>query len=226
VLARNEAASGRYLQRVIAHCQTFSDAVLLLDDRSADDTAKVASDLGCLVKTRGAFYEPAWGKETPARAQLWEWAAHEAGRDNGWVLVCDADMLLQGEPAAIRALCWSWEVVAWAMPLADAWGDEQHYRVDGPWAGGPTTARPWLFKASAAPQGWQPTWSGRGIHSGHCPANFGELGPCLVAPPDVFWLHMAYVSPEHRKEKAARYAAVAAQMSDFERAHAASILDI
>lgn len=222
VLARNEAAPDRYLRRVLDHCLAFSDKVLVLDDRSTDDTTKIVEQLGCLVKQRGAFYEPAWGKEAPARKQLWEWAAREAGPNNGWVLVCDADMMLHGNP---RPLCLTWEATAWAWPLVDLWDSESTFRVDGAWAAGPSTPRAWLFKTSAIPEGWQAQWSTRGVHCGHAPANFHELGPCLVTPPDIFWLHYSYLRPEHRKEKAASYAAVADQLDDFERQHAASILD-
>ena len=217
ILARNEAAEDRYLRRVLKRCHEFSDAVLVLDDGSTDATAQIARDLGCAVASRG---EPgAWGAEAPARRELWERGASLAGPD-GWLLICDADMILRGDP---RPLTHSWECAAWAWPLADVWNSESTARIDGPWAHGPATPRPWLFRpgALAAPAAWNP----RGVHCGHAPANFGEAGVAGVAPEDVYWLHLAYCKPEHRVLKHAQYMQIADRLSPFERAHAASILD-
>src|SRR3990167_6887128 len=224
ILARDEAAPDRYLSRVVQRCLDFSDAVLLLDDRSVDRTPEVARSLGCAVRKRVPAREPAWGHETPARQELWQWGVEEAGRGpSSWLLICDADMLLQGD---VRGLCHSWQAAAWAWPLADLWNDEQHFRVDGPWAVGPSPARSWLFNIGAIPEGWKPKWSKRGIHSGHAPVNWGEIGPCLTAPPDVYWQHLSYLTLEHRQAKFEAYQAVANQLTEFERAHAMSILDV
>lgn len=217
ILARNEAAPDRYLARVIQRCQEFSDDVLVLDDNSTDDTYQVAWEHGCHVAKRHAD-TAAWGAEAPARAQLWDIAANLAG-DDGWVLVCDADMELRGDP---RPLTLSWEVGAWAFPLVDMWGDDV-FRVDGPWGHGPRTPRPWLFRPSALRE--PPVWPDRGIHCGHAPSNFLQHVPCGIAPPDVFWLHWGWAQREHRVAKHAAYMAQAAQLTPFELQHAESILD-
>lgn len=218
ILARNEAAPDRYFARVIQHCQAFSDIVLVLDDASTDDTAQVAADLGCTVYTRaraGGF----WGEnETQPRRELWESAAKLA--EDGWILICDADMLLQGD---VRALCESWDAAAWAFPLVDLWDSEETFRIDGPWGFGPRTPRPWLFRPSALrePAQWP---ENRGIHTGHAPINFGNAGPTFVAPADVYWKHLSYLKREHRLHKHAQYVSVA-DLTPFERAHAESIVD-
>ena len=217
VLARNEAASDRYLRRVLTRLREFSDAVLVLDDGSTDDTAQVARDLGCVVETRDST--GAWGTEAPARRELWERGASLAGPD-GWLLVADADMILCGDP---RPLTQSWECAAWAFVLYDLWNDERLARCDGPWGFGPVTPRPWLFKPAALCA--TPIWNARGVHCGHAPANFGEAGVCGVAPPDIHYLHYAYLQPEHRVAKHAAYKRIADQLSPFERQHADSILD-
>lgn len=218
ILARNEAAPDRYLRRVIARCKEFSDDVLVLDDNSTDDTIAVAEACGAHVARR-VDSDGFWGvSETPARAQLWTLGAKIAG--DGWLLVCDADMLLQGD---VRALCDSWECAGWAMPLADCWDSEDTFRIDGPWALGCTTPRPWLFRPSALKVA--PVWHDSRIHAGHAPANFFDHASCFVAPPDIYFKHLSYVTPEHRRAKAAQYAAVADHMNEFQRAHAATILD-
>lgn len=217
ILARNEAGPDRYLRRVIERCKTFSDTVLLLDDGSTDDTVAVAEALGCVVYRYQADTSCMWGTEAPAREQLWNLAANLAG--DGWVLVCDADMLLEGDP---RPLTQSWDAAAWAFPLVDCWDSEETFRVDGPWGFGPRTPRPWLFKPSALTAAAE--WSLRGVHTGHAPANFAQAGPCF-ATTDVYWKHLAYVTRDARVRKMEQYKSVMDQLSVFERDHALSILD-
>lgn len=214
ILAKDEAGEDRYLRRVVARCFKFSNDVLLLDDNSSDATRDIAADLGCVVRIRAGM--AAWGAEAPARAQLWDAAAELAGPE-GWVLVCDADMLLEGDP---RPLCASWGATGWAWPLVDLWDSEDHFRVDGPWAHGPRSPRPWLFRPSALTE--SPRWPDRGVHCGHAPLNFP--GPIGVAP-DLYWKHLGWVKRSHRLHKAQMYASVASQLSEFERAHALTILD-
>jgi glycosyltransferase involved in cell wall biosynthesis len=216
MLTRNEAAPDRYLRRVLARCREFSDDIVVLDDGSTDDTPKIAAGFGALVVPRIGD-EAAWGHEAPARAALWEHAARRAGPD-GWVLVCDADMLLEGDP---RPLTLSWAVSAWAWTLRDCWDDEAMFRVDGAWGAGPVVPRPWLFRPSALTE--PALWPARGVHCGHAPVNFPAS--CGIAPASLYWRHLGWLNREHRVRKAAQYAAVAGQLTEFERAHAASILD-
>lgn len=216
ILAKNEA--DRYLPRVLERCLSFSDAVLVLDDRSTDQTAALAKSMGCQVKGRSILHGDAWGQEAPARAELWDWAASEAG--DGWVLICDADMLLEGNP---RELLDTWEVSAWAFVLWDCWDGEHQARVDGPWAMGPQVPRPWLFRPDYCVLG-EPQWTHRGLHAGHCPLNLG--GVVGVAPPDqYFWKHLSYSTKEDRVRKHAQYLGHAHLLTEFERSHAASIND-
>ena len=215
ILAKDEAS--RYLPQVLTRCKAFSDQVLVLDDRSTDDTAKIAQDLGCEVRTRSILKDPAWGHESPARAELWSWAAEVAG--DGWVLVCDADQILHGDP---RPLCDTWEFNSWAFVLLDLW-DPQHFRTDGHWQAH-LHPRPWMFKPSGFGKDFQPQWNGRGIHVGHCPPN-APLA-CGIAPPEeYYWLHYSYVSQEQREAKYRQYLTVADQLTPGEKAHAESILD-
>jgi len=213
LLVKDEA--DRYLRRVIARCQEFSDKVLVLDDGSTDDTARVAKEMGCLVKQRS---QPgAWGNEAPARAELWDRAAKCAGPD-GWVLFCDADMLLVGDP---RPLCRSWDVNAWAFVLYDLWS-ETEYRSDGFWKAH-EHPRPWLVRPGASWAEYS-AFVGRGIHAGHIPPGF-PLHPA-VAPQDAYhWLHLAYCKKPDRLLKFERYKTVWSQLNEFEQRHAASIID-
>jgi hypothetical protein len=205
------------LRRALARCREFSDAILLLDDRSTDATSEIAAEMGCVVRTRGSE-AVAWGAESFARSELWAFACAYATEPDDWVLICDADMLLHGDP---RPLCESEAVTAWAWPLYDLWS-ETEYRSDGFWQGH-LVPRVWLLRPNTQPPDYAPIWPDKALHCGHFPCNMGLL--IANAPPDVYWLHYSYARPEHREEKARQYLANAHVLSEFERQHAASILD-
>ena len=213
ILARNEA--DRYLPRVLARCQEFSDDILVLDDGSTDDTVAVAQAAGCIVKQR--VQSGAWGNEAPARAELWERGAKLA--KDGWLLIADADQVLHGDP---RPLCETWEANAWAFVLLDLWEDT-HYRVHGYWQAH-RNPRVWMVKPSTFGPDFHPQWPARGMHPGHIPMN-APLA-CGIAPPEqYYWLHLAYSTPEQRRAKLEQYLSVADQLTSQELAHARSIGD-
>jgi hypothetical protein len=193
----------------------FSDAVLVLDDGSTDGSDRIAWRLGCDVRRWTG--ETMWGTESPARAELWDWAAREAG--DGWVLIADADMLLHGDP---RPLTLSTQCNAWSWVLYDCWNEERYYRCDGFWRGH-EFPRPWLFKPGAM-ECDPPIWGGRGIHAGHCPAN-ATLRAGIVQPDRLYWLHLAYTTSQARIKKKAQYLEKRHLLSPFELAHAESIGD-
>lgn len=214
LLVKDEA--DKYLRRVLERCLAFSDEVLVLDDGSTDDTVKIATEMGCLVKQRPQA--GMWGNESPARQELWERGAKFA--KDGWLLVCDGDQILHGDP---RPLCDTWEFNSWAFILRDMWS-ATHYRTDGFWQAH-LHPRPWLIKPTGLGPDFAPKWNGRGMHVGHFPPN-APLA-CGVAPVDTYWWeHLAYVSPESREAKLAKYLAVADKLSPGELAHARSISDV
>ena len=216
LLCKNEGSPDRYLRRVLENALSFSDTVLLLDDSSTDNTRDIAIEMGVTVSIRARGHD-AWGQETAARSELWEWGVREA--KGSWLLIQDADMILHGDP---RPLCLSWEAGGWAWPLVDLWDSETTFRIDGPWGVGPSTPRPWLFHVGALDKGYVPQWSGRGIHSSHFPINYPLP---IFATASRHWCHLSYVKRDHRVQKHAQYLAVANQLTEFERMHAASILD-
>lgn len=214
IIARNEA--DRYLGRVVRHCATFSDKVLVLDDRSTDATVEVAMANGAEVRVRAAGSPCLWGTETLARKELWDWGAGECG--TGFLLLCDADQILMGDP---RPYCDTWMCNTWSFPLYDCWNDESTFRADGYWQGY-KHPRPWLFRPGAVPEGWVAQWSGRGLHAGHAPSNWPMMEGFANG---LYWLHLGWLKPEDRKAKYERYKAQWDQLTEFEQNHVASILE-
>jgi glycosyltransferase involved in cell wall biosynthesis len=211
MIAKNEA--GRWLAQSLGSLLSCCDKVLVLDDQSTDETADMARSLHCDVRVRSGA--PMWGQEAPARAELWDWAAKEAG--DGWVLIGDADMVLVGDPAPYL---YSREVNAWSFILYDQW-NETEYRADGFWRGH-EFPRPWLFSPSRVPANWAPVWVRNGLHVGHAPPNYPLVAS--VAP-TLSWRHLQYSTPESRQQKYAAYASQHDQLTPFEQAHYQSILD-
>jgi hypothetical protein len=215
-LARNEAGDDRYLVRCLQNAQRWADTVVVLDDRSTDDTAAGCRQQGAIVKVRPTEVA-AWGHESPARAELWDLAVEHAG--DGWVLFQDCDMELTADP---RPLLETVDLNTWAWSLMDLWDSEDAHRVDGYWQGS-RIARAWLVRPSFVPEGWTPTWPGRGIHCGHLPQNWpARMG---IAPKEYAWRHLAYLKHEHRIAKHAQYMTQMGQLTDWEYKHADSILD-
>lgn len=213
LLVRNEA--DRYLSEVLARCATFSDSLLVLDDASTDASRDIAKKAGAWVRSR-ATDKRAWGNEAPARSQLWKWGT-EAAKD-GWLLICDADMLLEGDP---KPYLTSTEVNTWSFVLYDLWNDRTTYRTDGFWQGH-RFPRPWLFRPSQVPEGWEAIWPARGLHCGHAPANWPMLSGIA---PDLAWLHLGWLTPEQRIEKVSRYLDQKDRLTPQEIAHAQSALE-
>lgn len=213
LLVRNE--KDKYLERVLRRCLEFSDEVLVLDDNSTDGSDRLAWSLGCQVKPWTG--QTMWGTEAPARAALWDWGAEVAG--DGWLLICDADMLLHGDP---RPLTLSTQVNAWSFVLYDLWNDERYYRCDGFWAGH-RVPRPWLFRPAYL--GFDtPEWPKRGIHTGHCPQN-STLVTGICDSDRLFWLHLSFLERDARLKKVEQYLSQAHQLSPWELAHARSVGD-
>lgn len=212
MLVRDEA--DRDLRVVIGRCLEFSDAILVLDDGSTDDTVKIATELGCLVKQR--VTPGMWGAESAARQELWERGVKLA--KDGWLLFCDADQILVGDP---RPFTLSWESNTICFPLLDMWS-ETEYRIDGFWQAH-NHPRPWLVKPTFVPDGWTPQWSGRGLHVGHLPGNWPFINP--ISTDAIVWHHRAYITPERRIKKYEQYLSKKDHLNPQELAHAMSIVE-
>ena len=208
----------RFFPDALKAWSTFASDIIVLDDGSTDGSKEHAKEFGAFVVERSDAPLSAWGAETPARAALFE-AAWKFTRYDDFILWLDADMV----PAKDPSLFATPDVDAVAFVLYDMW-NEREFREDAFWRGH-LFPRLWMIrkrKGAEPSEGWK--WSGRGIHSGHLPENF-TYDSLLYAPKDYGLLHYAYVTPELREDKYARYASVSSDLTTFERDHAISIMD-
>lgn len=211
ILCKNE--NDRYLKEVLDHHGQYGP-IIVLDDGSTDGSVETCQSHPAVAHVELRRELPAaWGNESPARARLWELAAAHAE----WFLVCDADMLLVGDPRPLLAT----DANTVAFRLFDLWDTRHTYRGDGFWQAH-DYPRPWLFNPHRVPRGYTPDWPTRGIHCGHSPVNWPAS--VLVAPAESYaFLHLAYVRPEDRARKLTLYRENYHQMTEFEKAHAESI---
>jgi hypothetical protein len=161
----------------------------------------------------------AWGQEAFWRAKLWHNAIKKA-QDEDWIFILDADFVLTFDP---HELIDAPSPTCWRFDLYDLWSHTE-YRDDPHWCAH-TRPRAWLFRAGASPN--KPEWQVRGIHVGHCPTNFPSSSHlCARAPGRMAILHLGWMDDEVRKEKYERYKLVWEQLTEHERSHVESILDI
>lgn len=212
LLVRNELA--RFLPEVLDHHGQWGP-LLVLDDGSTDGTYEYCRDHPAVRWCERLDAAGMWGRESPARQRLWELAAEYAE----WHLVADADQLFSADP---RPLIKTDALNAWCFPLYDCWNDRGTYRDDSFWRGH-LHPRPWLLNPHRTHPHYVARWSGRGVHCGHLPENFPLVAQ--VAPSEFYWLHLAYLTPEARVKKLHQYRGTFNQMTEFEKAHAESIVD-
>jgi len=215
-MVKNEA--DRFLLSALSAWNKFADKILVLDDRSEDESVEICYAKG--VEVFASIHpDDAWGAETPLRKQLWD-KALELTKPGDYIFILDADMVPAKDPRVLLEP----EPDAVAFPLFDLWTEYSdgmlEYREDEFWQGH-LHPRVWLVRR---PEDRKWKWSERGIHSGHFPLNLNAK-KFVFAPLDYSLLHYAYVDNSLRSVKLSKYKEVWPQLSKFERAHAASIAE-
>ncbi len=203
----------RFLPKALDIWNDFADFLIVVDDNSSDGTKEEAEDAGAFVVT-AKNSENAWGSEAPTRKLLFE-TAWDFSEEGDILFFLDGDMIPARNPRAMI----DDDGETFAFPLYDLWNPTQ-YRDDSYWKGH-FHPRPWMLRRTDEEGPWE--WNDRGIHCGHFPLNL-RLSKIRYAPEDFSLLHYAYVTPGLRKAKHAQYMSVRKQLSDFEWAHAETIL--
>lgn len=207
---------GRFLRPVLNVWEQFADEIVVLDDNSTDGTRDALEDVGAHIIPREVDALPAWGAEGSAREDLFRHVWNFTPIDS-YILFLDADMIPARNPRSMMetgadAVCFR---------LYDLWAPNR-YREDEFWRGH-LTPRVWMVKKhNRSLEGMgKPE---RSIHSGHLPTNFVTESWAYV-PTNMSLMHYAYSTPELREEKFVQYMSVSDELTNFEQAHARSILD-
>lgn len=203
-VVKNEA--DRFLEPVLAVWSDFAARIVVIDDGSTDRTPEILGDFGCEVHQKEVGL---WGNEAQARQYAWLTAVE----GSEWLFVLDADMI-PATPPEMRG-------GVGLFHLFDLW-EPLKYREDAFWQAH-KRPRAWAAHVGAVPGHtwlWEPP---SGMHYDPMPSNVWDCGDPMVIHTAL--LHYAYVTPELRAEKAAKYAAVEHLLEPAQTFHARSILN-
>ncbi len=163
---RNEA--DRYLARSLQQLERLVDAIVVLDDASSDDTARVCAE--CSKVELHRLPAPRFATDEAAlRRELWRLTARKAP---DWVLALDADEIFEDRAIAeLPKLLDQQDYDIVAFRIFDFWKSETHVRVDGAW-------NPW-HRFSPLLVRYRPEfaddWFDRPIHCGRFPLAYRDL---------------------------------------------------
>lgn len=219
-IVRNEA--DRYLPSALEAWSSFADEIVAIDDDSDDDTPNLLADAGAQLRRASllGLEGPAWGREAPYRRTLFNFAL-DAADDSDIILWLDADMTPARSPAEI----FSEGGDVFLFNLYDLFQlDPPAYRHEPPYWVAARGWRPWALRAGYAKTLSTDGWD-RGIHSGHIPGYNRLTAVEVFMPPSFGLLHYGYATSADRIRAADRYATVADDLTEQERAHASTILD-
>ncbi|MFV9510025.1 glycosyltransferase [Tepidibacillus sp. LV47] len=195
MLVKNEA--NRYLKRVIENISSYADELVVLDDKSIDDTVDVirkTSTIPTYITSidNGNFYE----NEIELRKRLYQLVL---SRNPDWFMIVDADEIFdQASREKFEKLMNQNEVDVWGFKLYDMW-DETHYRSDEYWRAHEYSTLMLVRNI----RGFQPEWRETPIHCGRLPSNLWSLRTKSTELMKI--KHYGWADPEDRKKKYERY---------------------
>ncbi|OXM85068.1 glycosyltransferase [Paenibacillus rigui] len=124
----NEA--NRYLELVLRELSEFVDEIVIVDDASTDDTAKLCRSFA-KVKSLVTLHQSRFHQEWELRQFLWELAVLT---EPDWILSVDADELYDAKAKAHMRELINQDRYDWVgFRFYDFWGGTTHYREDEHW---------------------------------------------------------------------------------------------
>lgn len=194
MLVKNEA--GRWLRTVLEQMKAVCDRIVVVDDRSTDNTRDICREYGADVYVSEKSY---WGTdELKQRKRLWKLATEKAG-DGGWILCLDADeTFAQGHIEKLPAIVANAESIgldAIGFNLFDMW-DEEHYRDDSWWT---AHKRQWIM-CMRYHEGVDYKWRETALHCGRFP-----LVDTWPVKSGLHLQHWGWSRAEDRRVKYERY---------------------
>lgn len=189
VRARNEA---RWIGRCIASLRLLCDAIIVMDDNSADDTAEIAHENNAHVLAT-PFTD---FNETRDKNWLYD-TAMQAFPGHQWVVMLDGDEELTANAATTigRACDWGSRSESFRLPIQYLWNREDQIRVDGIYR---NFTRPSIWRVMPGQRFVSP-YPATGLHCGNTPAGLA----CATLDAPV--LHYGYIYREDRLRKLKYY---------------------
>lgn len=215
----------RYLVPCIKHAQTFLDEIFVYDDRSTDETAEVAIDLGCRVVRRPDSRPSFINHEGKFRYSAWKAFEQVMKPKLGdWVFSFDADEFMVSQSGDIKSVLETTVRVAKQknnvgviLPFPEIFKIEDsgfYYRVDGLWN---TIKGPRLFSYRQ-----NASWSDKPMGCGSEP-EYVKSGPLSTRNYGLHVLHLGYAKDEDKKAKYDRYSSL--QEHGHNNKHIESIIE-
>lgn len=193
MLVKNEA--DRWIIEAFNQMEHICDNVIILDDCSTDNTAKIAENYGfTLLYSNRSYWEI---DELKQRKRLFN-ALWYTTRVDDLILILDADELIRGNWAVIKKtlLDIPTKNKAITFKLYDMWSPT-HYREDQYW-NAHTREWPMIIRKTMDPVN---VWNEQGLHCGRFPVN-------RIIYPIASGLkikHMGWSTREDREAKYKRY---------------------
>ena len=199
----------RYLEDCINHAFTFLDEIFVYDDRSEDNSAELAMDLGCRVVRRPDGRSSFIDHEGQFRYSAWIAFEELMEPDvSDWIFSFDADEFMVAESDVKNTLhnavsyAESNNCIGVVLPFPEIFKiDEEGLwaRTDGLWN---SIRGPRLFKYNT-----NGSWSDKSMGCGSEP-DYVSRGRLSDQNYGLNVLHLGYAKDEDKKEKYTRYSSL------------------
>lgn len=196
MILRNEA--DRYLPEVLDNAWGYSDKIVVLDDKSDDNTVEFCEERGCNVYQHDNEEPLFWTAEHVLREYLWKHILPREAQTGDWIMAVDGDEIIAPQFIQSKDKIIAQENVnTYTFQFWEAWGSKDKIRIDSAW--NPLAKHiPMLVR-------FIPSVNYRfnkvGLHCGRVPMN----SPQPIAPTGCSVLHLGWANPDEHEEKYDKY---------------------